>query len=81
MEKMHSLIPRRCRTYKFFYLALPLCFFWVLYVITMQLDFQKHHISKDYLRESIVKLSKEYIRVVAKERKEELLGIDGQTNS
>lgn len=77
MEKIHSLIRRRVR---FFYVILPLCFFWMIYMIKVQLDFQKQHINKDYLRENIVKLSKEYIRVVAKERREGVLGIDGQTN-
>lgn len=79
-EKMRNVIYRRLRSSNRFLLFLILlCFFWILYAIKVELDIQRQQTDKDYLRGKIIALSKEYVRLVAKERKDETLDIDGQT--
>ena len=56
---------------------LPVAFIWMLYLIKIQLDLQRLHVDKDYLRKRIVELSKEYVKAVARDKEANI--IDGQS--
>ena len=58
-------------------MLIPLAFVWMLYLVRIQLDLQRLHVDKDYLRERIVELSKEYVKAVARDK--EANTIDGQS--
>ena len=58
-------------------LLIPVAFIWMLYLVKIQLDLQRLHVDKDYLRARIVELSKEYVKAVAREK--EANAIDGQS--
>lgn len=58
-------------------LLVPVAFLWILYLVNIQLDLQRLHVNKDYLRERIIELSKEYVKAVAKDK--ETHTIDGQS--
>ena len=58
-------------------LLVPVVFLWIVYLVKIQLDLQRLHVDKDYLREKIVELSKEYVKAVAREKEANV--IDGQS--
>ena len=58
-------------------LLVPLAFLWMLYLVKVQIDIQRLHVDKDYLRGRIIELSKEYIKAVARDK--EANTIDGQS--
>lgn len=60
-------------------ILLLIAFIWMLYVVKIQMDLQRLHVDKDYLRQRIIELSKEYVKAVANEKSNDANAIDGQS--
>ena len=77
-EEMLTKLYKYARTpNRLAFILLPVAFIWMLYLIKVQLDLQRVHVDKDYLRERIVELSKEYVKAVARDKEANI--IDGQS--
>lgn len=74
LAKLHKYVRK---PNKLMLMLVPLGFIWMLYLIKAQLDLQRLHVNKNYLRERIIELSKEYVKAVAREK--EANTIDGQS--